>query len=63
MQWNEWWKKACVCEKLMNEVKFTPKTKENYVFNLALGEMSLIDANGLENLIDELLELPFRDAC
>ena len=46
----------------MNEAKFAPKTKRNCVLNLAIGKISLIDANRLGNLIYELLELPLRDA-
>ena len=46
----------------MNEAKFAPKIKGNCILNLAMGEMSLIDANRLENSIYELLELPLRDA-
>ena len=61
MQWSELWKKALVCEKWMNEAKFAPKTKGNCILNLAMGEMNPIDSNRLENLIDELLELPLRD--
>ena len=62
VQRSEWWKKALVCEKWMNEAKFAPKTKGNCILNLAMGEMSLIDANRLGNLIEELLKLPLRDA-
>ena len=46
----------------MNEAKFAQKTKGNCILNLAIGEICLIDANRLGNLIDELLELPLRDA-
>ena len=46
----------------MNEAKFAPKTKGNCILNLAMREMSLIDANRLGIFIDELLELPLRDA-
>ena len=45
----------------MNEAKFALKTKGNCILKLAIGEMSLIDANRLRNLIDELLESSFRD--
>ena len=46
----------------MNESKFDPKTKENCVLNLAIGEISLIDADRLGDLMDELLKLPRKDA-
>ena len=46
----------------MNEAKFELKTKRNCILNLTIGEIGLIDADRLENLIDELLGLPLRDA-
>ena len=61
VQRSEWWKKALVYKEWINEAKFTPKTKRNCVLKLVMGETSLIDANRLENLLDELLELSLRD--
>ena len=46
----------------MNEAMFASKTKGKCVLNSAMGEISLIDANRLGDLIDELLKLPLRDA-